>query len=100
MIMSDVRWHLIAYDVRDPKRLRQTAKLLEGYGERIQYSIFRCRLDDLTLAKLRWELADILEPEDDLLVIPLCVRCASKIPNHSTGDKTDWTDGPAPFKIL
>ena len=28
-------WHLISYDVRDPKRLRKVAKMLEGYGTRI-----------------------------------------------------------------
>jgi CRISPR-associated protein Cas2 len=69
--MATQCWHLIRYDVRDPKRLRRVAKLLEGYGTRVQYSIFRCRLDHLSLEKLHWELNQIMESEDDLLVIPL-----------------------------
>ena len=93
-------WNLIAYDVRDPKRLRQVAKKLEAYGTRVQYSIFRCRLTAEELAKLRWELAVILEPEDSLLVMPICTKCAAKVPVHSTNDQSDWGDDPPTFKIV
>lgn len=97
--MADKNWHLISYDIRDPKRLRKVAKILEGFGTRIQYSIFRCRLDREALEKLRWELNREMETEDSLLVMPLCSQCASKVPEHSTGDQSDWT-GPAPtFRI-
>ncbi|WP_417734146.1 CRISPR-associated endonuclease Cas2 [Rosistilla oblonga] len=93
-------WSLVTYDVRDAKRLRKVAKLLEGYGERIQYSVFRVRLTREKLEKLRWELSEAMELEDDLLVIPLCERCASKVNEHSRGDRTDWGDPPATFEIL
>ena len=93
-------WHLITYDVREPKRLRNVAKTLEGYGTRVQYSVFRCRLDNLTLEKLHWELNEIMEDEDDLLVIPLCSACAGKVPNHSTGDQSVWVDRPESFRIV
>jgi CRISPR-associated protein Cas2 len=75
--MADKSWHLITYDVRDPKRLRRVAKKLEGYGERMQYSVFRCRLDRVALEKLCWELAEIMKDNDDLLVMPICGSCAS-----------------------
>ena len=92
--MSMKHWHLISYDVRDPKRLRQVAKKLEGYGTRVQYSVFRCRLDRITLEKLHWELNQIMKEEDDLLVIPLCGECAGKVPVHSTGDQSSWAELP------
>lgn len=98
--MPAKHWHLVTYDVRDPKRLRRVAALLEGYGERVQYSVFRCRLDDLTLERLHWELGDLMETEDDLLVIPLCPGCASKVPRHSTGDQSSWAEPPPTFEIL
>jgi CRISPR-associated protein Cas2 len=98
--MSDKRWHLITYDVRDPKRLRHVAQTLEGYGERIQYSVFRCRLSDTSLEQLRWELAKLMEDEDSLLVIPLCPRCAGRVPKHSTGDQSQWAEPPPTFEIL
>ncbi len=93
-------WHLISYDVRDPKRLRKVAKMLEGYGTRIQYSVFRCRLDQIALEKLHWELNRIMDAEDDLLVIPLCNSCAGKVPEHSSGDQSDWTDRPPTFRVV
>ena len=37
-------WYLVCYDIRDPKRWRRCFKLLKGYGEGLQYSVFRCRL--------------------------------------------------------
>lgn len=98
--MAQKHWHLVSYDVRNPKRLRQTAKKLEGYGQRIQYSIFRCRLDNETLEKLHWELNQILETEDDLLVIPLCECCAGKVPDHSSGDQSSWVGPPPAFRII
>ena len=98
--MAQKHWHLISYDVRDPKRLRQTAKILEGYGTRVQYSVFRCRLDNITLEKLHWELNQILDEVDDLLVIPLCTGCAGKVPIHSSGDRSDWAEAPPTFRIV
>jgi CRISPR-associated protein Cas2 len=98
--MSDRKWHLISYDIREPKRLRQVAAKLESYGERIQYSIFRCRLDRKSLEKLHWELNQIMEKVDDLLVLPICPSCASRVPIHSTGDQSAWVDKPDTFRII
>lgn len=98
--MTERQWHLISYDVRDSKRLRQVAKTLEGYGQRIQYSVFRCRLDRTTVEKLHWELAQILTEEDDLLIIPLCPDCAGRIPIHSTGNCTEWVEARPTFRVI
>lgn len=72
-------WYLICYDIRSPKRWRQAYKLLQGYGEAVQYSIFRCRLTQREREKLRWELAKILTTEDSLLVVGLCHRCVERV---------------------
>ena len=98
--MAEPKWHMVAYDVRDPKRLRKVAKLLEGYGSRIQYSIFRVHLTETKLQKLRWELEQKMESEDNLLVIPLCNRCAGKVNELSRGDESDWGDAPPSFDIM
>ena len=98
--MAQKHWHLISYDVRDTKRLRKVAKKLEGYGSRVQLSVFRCRLDHEALEKLHWELNQLMKVEDDLLVIPLCDRCAAKIPEHSSGDQSSWSEPPPTFRII
>lgn len=78
--MSDgKKWRIVCYDVHEPKRLRRTARLLLGYGSRLQESVFRCRLSDRQVERLRWELSRILAPEDDLLIVELCERCVARM---------------------
>lgn len=99
-VMACKQWHLVSYNVRDPKHLRQVAKVLESYGLRLQYSVFRCRLDVEMLERLPWQLAQIMEDVDDLLVIPLCNRCAERVPEHATGDQSSWAEPLPTFKIV
>ena len=95
--MALKRWHLVIYDVRDPRRLRRTAKHLEGYGSRVQYSVFRCKLSPREMERMRWELQKILDGEDDLLIIGLCTNCVAAL--HSTGED-DWTAREKMFEIV
>jgi CRISPR-associated protein Cas2 len=44
---------VIAYDSPSNKRRRKLAKLLEGYGERLQWSVFECHLQPNQLRRLR-----------------------------------------------
>lgn len=96
--MSKKLWYVVSYDVRDSKRLRKVAKHLEGYGERLQYSVFRCRLTERDLERMRWELVRIMETEDNLLVIGLCARCGAKVAARHGAD--DWADQPPSFEIV
>ena len=91
-------WYLLAYDVRDEKRLRRTAKHLEGYGVRLQYSLFRCRLSERQLERLRWELTRIMTAEDDLLVVGLCQQCGSRIRKNNTA--IEWVERQPTFEII
>ncbi|WP_137723581.1 CRISPR-associated endonuclease Cas2 [Prescottella subtropica] len=50
------RRYLIAYDIRDPKRLRRVCKVMEAYGVRIQYSVFLCDLSGIEFARWRAEI--------------------------------------------
>lgn len=63
--------YLICYDIREPKRWRKCYKTLNGYGERIQYSVFKCELTDKKLAELRWKLVKAMSKEDSLLIAPI-----------------------------
>jgi CRISPR-associated protein Cas2 len=62
--MSRTRY-LVSYDVCNPKRLRKVARALEGFGVRLQYSVFECPLDGIRLAKLKMELQDLLNHDED-----------------------------------
>ena len=96
--MSDKHWYLIAYDIRDPKRWRHAYKQLKGCGERIQYSLFRCRLNRTEMEALRWQLEKLLTDEDDLMFVHLCPSCASRI--HERGESKNWGDPPIRFEVL
>lgn len=64
--------YLVAYDIRDPKRLRLVAKVLEAYGSRLQYSVFICDLTFGELCDLRMDLrGEFLPSVDSVVLIPL-----------------------------
>lgn len=64
--------YIVSYDICDPARLRQVGRIVQGYGERIQYSVFRCELSGAELVTLRVDLADeIHHTEDQVLFIDL-----------------------------
>lgn len=66
------RRYLVAYDIRDDKRLRNVAVCMEGYGDRIQYSVFVCDLSDQELVAMRVHLESrIKSSEDSVMVIDL-----------------------------
>lgn len=69
--MSQRTRHLVAYDIREDRRLRRVAKTLHGYGSRLQYSVFICDLSHPELCDLRFDLAAIVEPVDSVVIIPL-----------------------------
>ncbi|MBV8885489.1 MAG: CRISPR-associated endonuclease Cas2 [Chroococcidiopsidaceae cyanobacterium CP_BM_RX_35] len=37
-------FYVVAYDIPSDKRRKKVADLLEGYGRRVQYSVFECVL--------------------------------------------------------
>lgn len=66
------RRYLVAYDIREDRRLRAVAACVEGYGERIQYSVFICDLSDEEIVALRGDLeARIKLSEDSVMIIDL-----------------------------
>ena len=60
--------YIVAYDVADPKRLQQTYKVMLGYGDRMQYSVFVCDLSKIELTRLREDLADLLDYAEDRIL--------------------------------
>jgi len=66
------RCYLAAYDICDPKRLRKVHKLMKGYGEKWQYSIFFCVLKDIDFVRLKSDVRELIKnDEDQVLIIDL-----------------------------
>ncbi len=62
--MARIRY-LVSYDICDPKRLRRVARALEGFGVRLQYSVFECPLDDMRMAMLKAAVHPLLKHDED-----------------------------------
>lgn len=86
---SNKAWTIVCYDIRNARRLRKVAKHMEGYGERLQFSIFRCHLSPADTQRLRHELAVLMKAEDSVVFFPLCATCSTKV--HFLGQSQDWT---------
>jgi len=66
------RRYLVAYDIREDRRLRTVATCMEGYGDRIQYSVFICDLSDEEAVTMRGDIeVRIRQSEDSVMIIDL-----------------------------
>lgn len=73
--------YVISYDISSDRVRTKLAKLLEGYGVRIQYSVFECRLTEKRFKKLYKEVFQLTEKENEGSVrfYFLCQNCENKI---------------------
>lgn len=65
---------LVTYDVATDtadgrRRLRRVAKTCEGFGQRVQKSVFECLLNEVQLEQLRHRLAREVKLSEDSLRI-------------------------------
>jgi len=63
------RCYLVCYDIRDPKRLRRVHKVLKGYGEAWQFSVFYCVLKDIDRVRLQTDLEEQMNQKEDQAMI-------------------------------
>lgn len=63
------RRYLVAYDIREDKRLRAVHKTMKGYGDPLQYSVFLCDLDEMERVKMRADLRSTMNEREDSVVI-------------------------------
>jgi CRISPR-associated protein Cas2 len=68
--MADERLYIVAYDIGDRKRWRRVFKTMNGYGQRLQLSVFQCRLSRRRRAELETRLRGLIRNgEDHVLLI-------------------------------
>ncbi|NOX37249.1 MAG: CRISPR-associated endonuclease Cas2 [Calditrichaeota bacterium] len=72
--------YLICYDIEDDRQRSRMAHLLEGFGERVQKSVFECQLDPPGRQRLLRRIQQEFEPQgrDSIRIYPLCADCCRR----------------------
>ncbi|MEO0073919.1 MAG: CRISPR-associated endonuclease Cas2 [candidate division WOR-3 bacterium] len=77
---SDSWFLVVSYDVRDDRRRAKVLRTMKDFGERVQYSVFECRLDDKEYALMSRRLARLIDVKaDSVRVYRLCEGCLKRI---------------------
>lgn len=91
---------IVAYDIADDSRRTRVAELLEGRGQRVQFSVFECRLNDREMTRLRRKVAGIADERcDRVRWYPLCGPCSRKTLGIGSDLEADPSGGEG-FVIL
>ncbi len=77
----DERLYVVVYDIRDQKRWRRVFKLMNGYGEWVQLSVFQCRLSRRRHAELVALLDGMIHHKEDHVVL-LDLGVADQVKPH------------------
>ncbi|GAB4180067.1 MAG: CRISPR-associated endonuclease Cas2 [Roseiflexaceae bacterium] len=87
-------FYIICYDITEPKRLQRIAKILEGHGQRVQYSVFECDLTDRQYRELRRRLGRVVQVSegDSLRFYQLCAPCSQSVEVVGQGPPPEKSD--------
>ena len=78
--MSETRFFVVAYDISSDKRRNKVHKVLSGFGQWTQFSLFELFLTDKEYVLLQNKLEKILNTEkDSVRFYPLCAACLKQV---------------------
>ncbi|MDO4900523.1 CRISPR-associated endonuclease Cas2 [Actinomyces sp.] len=81
---------IVAYDVASDRRRNRLAKYLQGWGYRIQESVFQLRLGAADLAEVREHVFGIINDTQDVVhIYPLCASCQERSEVYGTAAALD-----------
>jgi CRISPR-associated protein Cas2 len=61
--------YVVAYDIASPQRWRRVFRIMRGYGEWLQLSVFQCRLSRRRQIELKLALDEVINHADDHVII-------------------------------
>lgn len=66
----------MSYDIPEDRKRTKVANIMKDFGERVQYSVFECIInDDKLLDKMTAKLSALLSEEDSVRIYALCGKC-------------------------
>ena len=87
-------FYLICYDISDEKRLSKIAKVMEGFGVRVLYSVFECWISSKDFERMKLKVEKLMDPEEDKVrYYKLCANCREFVEHIGYGkDKRAVTE--------
>jgi CRISPR-associated protein Cas2 len=79
--------YIITYDITINKRRNKVAKILEGYGKRVQLSVFECEISNKLLIELKAKLRKKINIEEDSVRFYV-------VSSHTLGQVEVWNGPP------
>lgn len=71
---------VVTYDIADDRRRLKVMKMLEGYGEHVQESVFDCHLDRAAYREMVGRLRQLIHAEaDNIRLYHLCAADVARI---------------------
>lgn len=81
--MRGKKKYLVSYDISNDKERNKVANLLEGYGGRVQYSVFECSLTKEKYRELYQKLIHLIcfgeDSDANVRIYALCKMCEEQI---------------------
>ena len=71
--------YVVCYDIRDNARRRHVSRCLDGFGDRLQGSVFELVVDRALFDRCFNQLAQLIDhDEDSIAAYALCESCAGR----------------------
>lgn len=86
----DQRLYIVAYDICDQKRWRRVFRLMKGYGEWVQLSVFQCHLTAQQHAELVALLDGMIHHAEDHVLLLDFGQAERVTPHVISLGKTDF----------
>ena len=82
-------FYVISYDIPDDRRRGQLAKVLKGFGSRVQYSVFEAHLTPSQFEQMKQAVNSVIDSDKDAVrYYALCRACVGRIDVPAVGDVT------------
>ena len=82
-------FYVISYDIPDNRRRNQLAKVLKGFGTRVQYSVFEAHLTRPQFEEMQRAVGRVIDTsEDSVRYYALCSACATRVEVPALGNVT------------
>jgi CRISPR-associated protein Cas2 len=81
---------VVVYDISNDRRRTRVHKILSGFGQWTQFSVFECFLNAKELVLLHARLREYLKiDEDNVRFYPLCQSCCDKVETIGSAKPSD-----------